>query len=226
MKIVNITPISLIDFPGKIASVIFLEGCSLRCPYCFNYSILMPEKDRIYITESEMFYELDENSRFIDGVVFTGGEPTINEDLPEILRELYADGYIIKLDTNGTRPDMTDRCFPYVDYIAMDVKSDKKGYLKLGASNLDVQNIVRSIKNLINGKRDYEFRITAIYPFVNDDNIDNIGKLITGAKKTFLQRGRLESVLDPSVEMRVHNDAKLEEYATILRKYVSNVEIR
>jgi len=226
MKIVNINPISLIDFPGKIASVIFLEGCSLRCPYCFNYSLLMPEENRIYITEDEMFEALDENSRMIDGVVFTGGEPTINEDLPEILKELYGDGYIIKLDTNGTRPNMIDRCLPYVDYIAMDVKTDKNGYAAMGASNLDIQNIKKSIKKLIKGRCDYEFRITAIHPFINDDNVNNIGRMIMGAKKVFLQHGRLESVLDPSVEMSAYNDDKLEEYARVLRKYVNSVEIR
>jgi len=222
MKIRKIEPITLLDYPDKVASVVFVEGCNLRCPYCFNWRLLEPGTD--YIEQSDLFESLEKYKPFIDAVVITGGEPTLQPDLPQFLTRVKEMDLLAKTDTNGTNPDMITRILPVIDYIAMDVKSDSAGYSICGADYDMFKNIQKSIKIIMESGKDYEFRCTAIYPFLNDHNVYNIGRMVEGAKLFILQKARLESVLNPQFPMRAIENLKF--YEDILNSYVQEVRIR
>ncbi len=222
MKIRKIEPISLLDYPDEIASVIFVEGCNLHCPYCFNWRLLEPDTD--YIGQSNLIESLEKHQLFIDAAVITGGEPTLQSDLSDALTQIKGLGLLTKVDTNGTNPDMIVRILSVVDYIAMDVKSDFSGYSICGADDEMFKDIQKSIKSIMESGKDYEFRCTAVYPFLNEKNIYNIGKMVEGAKLFIFQKARLENVLNPQFPMKAIENLKF--YQDILSSYVQEVRIR
>ena len=174
---------------------------------------------------NEYFLEmLEQKKQFYGAVGFTGGEPTLDPDLPMMLHCIKRVDTSIKtkIDTNGTNPDIIGDIMWDIDYIAMDVKSDREGYKLLGNPNFD--NILRFIELLLMDEIDYEFRITAVYPFVNEINIVNIGSMIEGAKMVYIQKPRLDDVLDPMFPMSQTENLKY--LADVLFSYVKEVFIR
>ena len=181
---------SLLDYPGKIASVIFLPSCSFHCPYCHNKELVLNDPRLVSFEEIGILTFLENKKKWIDGVVVSGGEPTIHSGLPDFLIKLKKLGYLIKLDTNGTNPNMLKQLLDekLIDYVAMDIKSSKKNYAKATAVKVDIEKIEQSIDLIINSSIDYEFRTTIVPGLINMDDILSIGEWIKGSKKYYLQQ--------------------------------------
>ena len=209
MKVVKIEDITTIDYPEHVSSLIYLEGCNLRCPYCYNWRLVIEENDAIPLKE---VYKRLENNKFIDSVAITGGEPTIHPELPFFVAELKSRGYKVKLDANGTNPVMLKNILKDVDYVAMDVKTDIFGYDYWfgGISN----KILNSIDIIIASRIQHEFRCTAVSPFLDEDSLMNILDMIKG-EKLILQEARLEDVLKPDFPMEKFK--YLQDYKDMLR---------
>jgi pyruvate formate lyase activating enzyme len=192
MKIGGFVKQSLMDYPGKVAAVVFTQGCNFRCGYCHNPQLVLPElflNNPEYIPLNIISY-LKERRNWLDGVVVTGGEPTIHKDLPEFLKEIKALGYLVKLDTNGSNPYMLERIVKdkLADYIAMDIKIPLEDgmYAKIiGISDVNeiTENILASVLVLKNAQIDGEFRTTSIPGIHNEGMIELIKKYIGNDKR-------------------------------------------
>ena len=183
---------STIDYPGKLACVLGTKGCNMHCHWCHNYSLLSHEfsSECQIISENDVFDFLRDRSGFIEGVVISGGEPTLHKDLPAFCGRVKAMAFDVKLDTNGTHPEMVAQLVRerLVDYVAMDIKTDFKQYPSLTKKEFKPEKIRQSIDLLLQGSIPYEFRTTCVKPFVNTTNIEHIGELIRGAAQLFLQK--------------------------------------
>lgn len=189
MNIGGMLKFSLIDYPGKIAAVIFTQGCNFRCPYCHNRDLVLPEYFRKPLPENEVMAFLQKRIGQIDGVVVTGGEPTIQPDLIRFLRDIKDLGYPVKLDTNGSRPGVIQEVLreKLVDYIAMDVKMPLEKYCLLTQERNCFENIRSSVKTIINSSVMHEFRTTLVKTLVDERDLPALTALIQGARKYRLQ---------------------------------------
>ena len=193
MKFSGIQKTSLIDYPNRIASVLFTPGCNLRCPFCHNWRIVLDPKPP-FLQEEAALKILESRKKYVDAVVITGGEPTIHYEIPEFLRKLKKKGLKVKLDTNGFYPQVLEECLPYVDYVALDVKTSVEKYARLGAK--DVTPLLRTIEILKTGKVEYEFRTTVVPGFVDEEDITTISEMVKGARNFALQQFNPEDTLD------------------------------
>ena len=176
---------SLLDFPDKISAIVFTQGCNFNCGYCHNPDLLNSKKD-IYSTD--VFFEfLDKRKGKLDGVVITGGEATLQPDLIPFIKEVKSRGFLVKLDTNGYRPDVLKEALELVDYIAMDIKAPLEKYSEITNSQIDVEKIKKSINLLRTSNVPYEFRTTVVSELHTLDDIRKAGEAINGAEKWFLQ---------------------------------------
>jgi len=180
MKIGYIQKTTLIDYPGKVATTIFFSGCNFRCQFCYNKDLVEGNLDPI--PEQEVLDFLKSRKGLLEGVVLCGGEPTIHPDLPEFIDKIKKFGFLIKLDTNGTNPEMLKKLD--VDYIAMDVKAPKDKYKLVTDSDIDIQQSIDFIKN---SGIDYEFRTTLVPGLVEKEDVFKIVKWISPAKKYVIQ---------------------------------------
>jgi pyruvate formate lyase activating enzyme len=191
---------SLIDFPGKISCVLFLTGCNLDCPYCHNPALAKGEvPDPEAPGTGEILDFLERRRDFLEGVVISGGEPTLQPGLVELCADIRRLGYPIKLDTNGSRPGTLERLIEakLVDYIAMDVKTHPLLYRHHLKSQCDPAAFLESIRMIIDSGIDHEFRTTCVHPIVSPGIIDAIARLIAGARRFVLQRFRHSEILRP-----------------------------
>ncbi len=188
MKISGLQKLTLLDFPGRVACTVFLGGCNFRCPFCHNSQLLGGDAESI-MSADELLAFLRKRQGVLDGVCITGGEPTLHSDLPELLREIRALGYAIKLDTNGYRPEVLDAVIRegLVDYVAMDVKNGPAGYAAAaGLDRLDLAQIEQSLRLLLEGRVDYELRTTVVLPLHTEESIAAMAQWLTalgGGKK-------------------------------------------
>ena len=188
MDISGLQKTTLLDFPGNVACTVFLAGCNLRCPFCHNASLVL-EHPQPQMSEEEFFSFLKKRRGILDGVCVTGGEPTLRHDLPEFITKIRELGFKIKLDTNGSNPDMLRHLLDskLVDYVAMDIKNSPNRYAET-CGGIDVLEKVReSAALLMAGTTDYEFRTTCVHPLHDEDAIEEIGRWLTGAKAYYLQ---------------------------------------
>lgn len=201
MIIAGIQKTTLIDYPGKIAATVFLSGCNFRCPWCYSSELVLPEKIKKQpkISKKEFFSFLNKRKGLLDAIVICGGEPTINEDLPDFIREIKKLGFLVKLDTNGSNPEMLRQLISErsIDYIAMDIKLPKKRYSELF---LNIDDIQKSIDILKKDNIDYEFRSTVLPKVHTKKDILSMAKWISGAKKYYLQNFKPEKTIDPKFE--------------------------
>ena len=200
MNIGGIQKSSLIDYPGKVSSVIFCAGCNFDCPYCHNPGLVAGQSscpDQLDLNTVAGF--LDQRRNFLDGVVVSGGEPTLQPDLADLCRKIKDFGFSVKLDTNGSRPRVVQRLIEaeLVDYIAMDLKTDPVLYRSFIKPDCRPDPLVDSIALIMDSGIDYEFRTTCVKPIVTARTIENILHLISGAKLYVLQRFRNGDVLHP-----------------------------
>ena len=183
--------ISLLDYPGRISSVLFAGGCDFRCPYCYNTDLVLNPQEIPTIPEEELLEDISKrlDSGLIDGVVVTGGEPTLSPDLPRLLRVIKSMGASVKLDTNGTRPQLLEAILRrnLTDYVAMDYKAPLGRYSDLAGVNVDTEAIRLSAQLLLGGKIDYEFRTTVHPGLLDVEDLLQIIREIKGAKRYAVQ---------------------------------------
>jgi len=190
MKIAQLLPTTLIDYPNKVAALVYTSGCNFRCPFCHNSELVLPErieKMRL-IPENDVLYFLRERGNFLDALSITGGEPTLHDDLPRFIKRVKQIGLLVKLDTNGSRPEVLEELLHnhLLDYVAMDVKGPAVRYSELAGVRVDLAAIRRSIKLIMEYAPDYEFR-TTVAPTITPEDIEDTVELIQGAKRYFLQ---------------------------------------
>jgi pyruvate formate lyase activating enzyme len=224
MKFSGIQKTSLIDYPNNISTILFTAGCNLRCPYCHNWRIIL-DYNGPYLSEIDAVKILEERKKYVKHIVITGGEPTLQNDLPEFLSKLKALGYVLKLDSNGMKPKVIERSLTYLDYVAIDVKTSIDLYPELQASN--PERILRTIQVLKDNKVDYEFRCTTVPGFVNEKTIHKMGKMVQGGKRFIFQQFIPGDTLDPTYNSKSpYSKERIFEFADIMAKYVNEVSLR
>jgi len=200
MRLAGLQKNSLIDYPGKVSCVLFLSGCNFDCPYCHNPDLVRGSLSCLASPDEKTVYEfLGRHKGFLDGVVISGGEPTLNKNLFHLCEKIKQMGYPLKLDTNGSQPQVIKRLIRegLIDYIAMGIKTDPFHYSPLIIKDYDPGNILTSIHTIMETARAYEFRTTCVKPIVAEQDIENIAKTIGGATLYILQRFRNDRVLHP-----------------------------
>lgn len=226
MKISGFSKLTLLDFPGVIACEIFTQGCNLKCPFCQNSS-LIDMNDSYNYTEEEIIDFLERRKKILDGIVITGGEPTVQKDLVRFIQDVKNLGYKVKLDTNGFRPNILKELLDknLLDYVAMDIKNSFEKYdITCGMKNLVIENIKKSIEILKNSNIKYEFRTTIIKEYHTKQDILKILDII-GNSKYYLQNFEMSSdVIDKN--LHGFTDYELMEMESLLNLKYSNVEIR
>jgi pyruvate formate lyase activating enzyme len=224
MKFSGLQKISLIDYPNKVASVLFTPGCNLRCPFCHNWRIAVDPKPP-FLQETVALEILEARKKYVDAVVMTGGEPTMHKELPKFLAKLKQKGFMVKLDTNGFYPEVLEECLPYVDYVAMDVKTSLEKYKQLGTK--DTAGLMRTVEVLKTGKVPYEFRTTVVPELVTAEDITCIGEIVKGAKTHAFQQFVPQDTLDKRFEtLKPYAPEVVSGFAETMRKYAENVILR
>lgn len=224
MKFSGIQKTSLIDFPDRIATVLFTPGCNLRCPFCHNWRIVLDPKPP-FLSEETVIRILEKRKKYVDAVVITGGEPTIHKEIPKFLKKLKEKGFAVKLDTNGFFPQVLEECLPFVDYIALDVKTSLEKYGRLGAK--DTVDFLRTVEMLKNGKVDYEFRATVVPGFVDEEDITKMGEIVKGGKCFAFQQFIPGDTLDKAFNsVNPCSPGVIGEFASVMKRYVANVTVR
>jgi pyruvate formate lyase activating enzyme len=232
MKIGGLQKNSLIDYPGKLSCVVFLAGCNFACPYCHNPGLVTdPAPGNGALTCAQLFAFLQERRGFLDGVVISGGEPTLHADLSELCRQIKAMGFAIKLDTNGSRPQIVQQLIRagLVDYIAMDIKTAPVAYAAFICAQPCAEAIPAAIGIVMTSGLPCEFRTTCVKPIVTESIIEEISRLIEGADRYVLQRAQSKRVLKPeffSDSGQVCSERELQAYQAIAAKRVTHCLIR
>jgi pyruvate formate lyase activating enzyme len=229
MQTKGLVKTSIVDYPGRVATVVFVGGCNFRCPYCYNADLVLRPESLPDIEVGEVLQFLAEREGFVDGVVITGGEPILQADLADFIREVKALGFAVKLDTNGYHPHTLQRLLRegLLDYVAMDVKGPLEKYPLVAGRRVDTKRIEDSIQLILSSGIEHEFRTTVVPGMVAVEDIDALAQLITGACRYFLQQFRPSSTLIPQLTMRdPYPTPVLEEMADAARKWVDNVSIR
>ena len=223
---------SLIDFPGKISCVLFTSGCNFTCPYCHNPDLARGQIHPSRILTEESIYDfLEKRKDFLDGVVISGGEPTLHRDLSTICHTIKKMGYPVKLDTNGSRPEILEQLIQNqdVDYIAMDIKSDPAAYPREISSNEHTAAILESIALIMAAGISYEFRTTCIKPFLDRPIVEKIAHAIQGAQCYALQQFKDANVLSPEYfrhRSPHYSRADLEQFQTLAAPWVEACIVR
>lgn len=234
MRIAGYEPLTLIDYPDHLATIVFTPGCALCCPYCHNPELIsaVPGSPSEFFTvnqEEEFFKFLEKRKGTLDGVVITGGEPTLHPDLLDFIKKVKAMGFLVKLDTNGIFPDIVEKILEtkLVDYWAMDIKHAPEKYHLASGRQIPVERFTQSVKLLMSSGVPYEFRTTVVPSIHTPEDFIEIGKWIRGAENYFLQAFRPTKIADPALITRI-GDKTLDLHAIreSLLPYIDSVEIR
>lgn len=228
MRICGLNKTTLLDYPGKVAATVFLGGCNFRCPFCQNGSLVLAPQEEPEISMEELWAFLKRRKGILDGVCVTGGEPTLAAQLPEFLEKIKELGYLVKLDTNGSQPEVLDELLKrkLVDYVAMDIKTSRENYKSVaGTEHLDMEKICRSVQMIMDRAPDYEFRTTVVKELHGREDFQRMGEWLKGAKVCYLQAYRdSEGVIRPGFSS--YSREEMEEFAAILRRTIPLVQIR
>ena len=224
MKFSGLQKTSLVDYPDKVACVLFTPGCNLRCPFCHNWRIAVDPQPP-FLQESAALEILEGRKKYVDAVVVTGGEPCMHKELPKFLAKLKEHGFKVKLDTNGFYPDVLEECLGNVDYVAMDVKTCREKYALLGAQ--ETSGLMRTIEILKTDKVPYEFRTTVVPQIVTVQDATGIGELVKGSKRHALQQFKPENTLDKKFQtLKPYTPEVIDKFAEVIRQYAENVLLR
>ena len=231
MKIKGFIKTTFIEYPGKIASMVFLPGCNFRCSFCFNPELIF-ESDKIEdVDEKEIFEFLVKQKKWIDAVVISGGEPTLQKDLIDFISKIKELGFLVRIYTNGTTPDvlkqLTDE--KLIDSIAMDIKAPltEEDYERITNTENFLENVKESISLIMNSDLNYEFRTTVVPGMHSEKDIEEIAKYITDANLFVLQKFLPENALDVKLKkLKTQSDEEMQKLAEIAQKYVKNVKWR
>jgi pyruvate formate lyase activating enzyme len=224
MKFSGLQKISLIDYPNKVASVLFTPGCNLRCGFCHNWRIAVDPQPP-FLQEATALEMLEKRKRYVDAVVVTGGEPCMHKELPKFLAKLKERGFAVKLDTNGFFPDVLEECLASVDYVALDVKTCLEKYVRLGAK--DTVGLMRTVEILKTEKVPYEFRTTLVPELVTSEDAACLGEVVKGAKTLALQQFVPLDTMDKKFQsLKPYAPEIISTFAENMRKYAENVILR
>ncbi len=240
MIIAGLQKTTLIDYPGKIACIVFLAGCNFRCPWCYSAELVLPGKiiKQPRISEKEIFDFLKTRKGLLEGVVLCGGEPTINKDLPKFIKKIKNMGFAVKLDTNGSNPKMLQELIDakLIDYVAMDIKTSQKSKVKSQKFNYEdlfidgvgMKDIERSVEILKKGLIDWEFRTTVVPSVHTKEDFLQIANWIGGPSvKYYLQNFVAQKTIDPDFEkIKSYNKDWLEEVAKEISPYFKECKVR
>ena len=222
---------TLVDYPGKVAATVFTVGCNFRCPYCHNPELVLPDliKKQPQISEEEIINFLSERQGLLEGLCVTGGEPTLHQDLINFLEKVKALGYSIKLDSNGSQPQVLKEIFhkKLIDYIAMDVKTIPQKYHLVTLNQVSTENILESINLIKESGIDYEFRTTVAPEIVTKEDIFQIVELIKPARAYFLQPFKGIKTLDPRfTQLKGISEEELKEIITQIKPFFKECALR
>ena len=224
MRIYGLQKLSLVDFPGKTAAVLFTGGCNFRCPFCPNFELVVNPGEPL--DENEVFAYLKKRRGLLDGVVITGGEPLLHADILQTVKEVKALGYPVKIDTNGTFPGrLAELLNEGIDYVAMDIKNCKEKYYITAGCDVDLDAVDKSIMLLKNGNTDFEFRTTVVSQLHEEEDFVRIGQWIKGEEKYFLQRFK-DSENVPFAKLTPPDDAQINRFLSSIQRFVPNAAIR
>lgn len=227
-KLAGLQKTTFIDYPEKIACIVFTQGCNFRCGYCHNPELF--ENKEPVLSVLAFFEFLNKRKGKLDGVVITGGEPTLHgKDLIEFIKEVKSLGFLVKLDTNGTHPDVLQELLNenLLDYIAMDIKAPLAKYKTITQTDIDTKIIKKSIDMIMNSGVDYEFRTTIVKSQLSVEDLRQIGELIQGAKRYYMQKFLATKILDETLmSEESYTDEEFKNLRTILEEYVDFVDYR
>ncbi len=233
MKIHGLNGLTLLDYPGRIACTLFTGHCNFRCPFCHNATLVFDPDTQPLISEEDFFSFLDKRKGQLEGVAITGGEPTLNADLADFCRKIREKGLLIKLDTNGTNPQLLRRLIDekLVDCTAMDIKSAPSGYARaVGLPSLEMDKIFESTDMIMKageeGKIDYEFRTTVVGGIHTDNDFIQIGKWLRGAKAYYLQGFKNSGDLIAGEGLSTVKPDIMEHYRQLLLPSIPNTRLR
>jgi len=220
---------SLLDFPGRVASLVFTGGCNLTCPFCHNGGLVQDPDDYPDIPLDELLADLKARRKFIDGVVISGGEPTIDIGLPAFLNELKGLDLQVKLDTNGLLPEVIAHLLELhlLDYIAVDIKTSPQRYSELHDVAVNPAGLIETVDLLRNAAIEVEYRTTCIPVLVTEQEICEIGQLLRGSPLWVLQQYVAEHAMDTDWQLlEKYPPEQLRQFATSAQQYVHQVQVR
>lgn len=227
MEFQGINKLSLLDYPGKVAAILYIDKCNFRCEYCHNWNTLIACDDNEDLIFDDILSFLKKRVGVLDGVVISGGEPTLMPNLEEKIRAIKSLGYSIKLDTNGTHPEVVEDLVNkgLIDYVAMDIKSSLDEYHRFCKNDELISNVKKTIDYLKQDKVDYEFRTTLISEYHNEEIIRKIAELLKGSKRLFLQQFKeSEGVINKN--LHPVDEGIANSYVEILSQDITLVELR
>lgn len=227
MEFQGINKLSLLDYPGKVAAILYIDKCNFRCEYCHNWNTLIACDDNEDLIFDDILSFLKKRVGILDGVVISGGEPTLMPNLEEKIRAIKSLGYLIKLDTNGTHPEVVEDLVNkgLIDYVAMDIKSSLDEYHRFCKNDELIANVKKTIDYLKQDKVDYEFRTTLISEYHNEEIIRKIAELLKGSKRLFLQQFKeSEGVINKN--LHPVDEGIANSYVEILSQDITLVELR
>ncbi|NCT02250.1 anaerobic ribonucleoside-triphosphate reductase activating protein [Candidatus Parcubacteria bacterium] len=227
MRLGGLQKTSLIDYPGSVSAIVFTIGCNFHCPYCHNPELV--DETAAEISQEAFFTFLEGRIGLLDAVTITGGEPTVHDDLPQFIARIKQLGFLVKLDSNGTNPTMLQELInaKQVDYIAMDIKSPLQKYDSTVARPVDTAKIQESVTLLLEGNVPYEFRTTVVKALLPLEDFQEIGTLIAGAHKYYLQKFIPTKLLNPAFRKKtVYTDEEFEALRKTMEQYVKICLVR
>ena len=231
MNIASFQKFTLLDYPRHIATTVFTVGCNFRCSFCHNPELVLSSQFMVHgnSNEKDFFKFLEGRRGRLEAVCITGGEPTLQNDLLDFMSKIKKMGYLVKLDTNGMRPDVLKKALDLkiIDYVAMDIKNSLKNYEKTVCAKVDLERIKMSVELIKNSKIDYDFRTTVVPGIHKEKDFQDIALWIGGARKYFLQRFRDIKTLDPALKGKIKGKKiDLEKIKRKIEKHFGEMGIR
>ncbi len=226
MNIAGLQKLSLLDYPGKMSCIVFTQGCNFRCPFCHN--ALLVESGGENLSKDSVLEFLSLRKKTLDGVVISGGEPTIQKDLPEFLQEIKSIGYDIKLDTNGSHPDVLKNLVKekLIDYVAMDIKNGPCEYDIASGTDKFLDKVTLSKEFLLQDTVDYEFRTTLVKGIHTKENLLSLSQWIKGAKRYFLQNYKDSGNILRPFGLGSFDDTQMKEFLELVLPVIAVAKIR
>jgi len=234
MEVKGFIGVSLVDWDGKVSSVIFLPDCNMRCPFCYNTKLVLQSSQMPTVPFEKIWSYLKKNRGWIDGVVITGGEPTIHDDLPILCQEIKKLDFLVKLDTNGTNPKMIRELIDrgLIDYIAMDVKAPftEEKYSKASGVRMTtlLAKMEQTTQTLLEDGVEYEFRTTLVPTLHKESDVREICEKIKGCRRYALQSFRADvETIDPSFQkLKPFSKTEVESFFRTAKNLISNTILR
>ncbi|MBQ8076571.1 MAG: anaerobic ribonucleoside-triphosphate reductase activating protein [Oscillospiraceae bacterium] len=229
MFLSGLQKLTLLDYPGKVACTVFTAGCNLRCPFCHNAGLVLPERLYQDVTEDDVFAFLKKRTGILDGVAITGGEPLLHAEMPAFLRKVKSLGFLVKLDTNGSFPDRLEALIAegLVDRVAMDIKNAPSLYAETaGIPGLDLTPFERSKNLLLSGTVDYEFRTTVVKGLHTKESLIEAARWIAGAKEYYLQQFKDSGDVIDIGGLSAYDEKEMHALADAVSPYIPGVQVR